>query len=95
MPQPPNRPPGQTRNKGPSDDPRAHSVDGATSRLREDIDSGRTGDKVDYPDPAAAPLGTDEEAAGTPTPPGAAEQARRVERAMAPPPRKGARPGLS
>jgi hypothetical protein len=36
-------------------------------RLRKDIDSGRTGDKVDFPDPAAAPLGTDSEAAGTPT----------------------------
>lgn len=33
-----------------------------TSRLRRDIDSGRTGDKVDFPDPAAAPLGTDAEA---------------------------------
>lgn len=35
-------------------------------RLRADIDSGRTGEKVRYPDPAAAPLGSDEEAAGTP-----------------------------
>jgi hypothetical protein len=26
----------------------------------------RTGDKVDWPDPAMAPLGTDDEAAGTP-----------------------------
>lgn len=38
-------------------------------RLRYDIDSGRTGDKVAWPDPAAAPLGTDEEAAGTPLSP--------------------------
>jgi hypothetical protein len=37
--------------------------------LRSDIDSGRTGDKVEFPDPAAAPLGTDEEAAGTPVTP--------------------------
>jgi hypothetical protein len=37
--------------------------------IRKAIDSGRTGDKVDFPDPAAAPLGTDEEAAGTPVPP--------------------------
>lgn len=37
-------------------------------RLRHDIDSGRTRDKVSGPDPAAAPLGTDAEAAGTPTP---------------------------
>ena len=37
-----------------------------TDRLRSDIDHGQAGDKVDFPDPAAAPLGTDEEAAGTP-----------------------------
>lgn len=35
-------------------------------RLRFDIDHGRTGDKVNYPDPALAPLGTDAEAAGHP-----------------------------
>ena len=34
--------------------------------LRHAIDSGRTGDKVNFPDPAAAPLGSDDEAAGTP-----------------------------
>jgi hypothetical protein len=33
-------------------------------QLRADIDSGRTGDKVDFPDPAAAPLATDAEAGG-------------------------------
>ena len=38
---------------------------GACQRLRSDIDSGRTGDKVRAPDPAAAPLGTDAEAAET------------------------------
>ena len=37
-----------------------------TARLRHEIDSGRTGDKIANIDPAAAPLGTDEEAAGTP-----------------------------
>lgn len=37
-------------------------------QLRADIDSGRTGDKVPGRDLAAAPLGTDEEAAGTPIP---------------------------
>ncbi|MFN4184315.1 MAG: hypothetical protein ACK4M6_05975 [Hyphomonas sp.] len=36
----------------------------AATRLRHEIDSGNTGDKVNYPDPAAAPLGTDDEAAG-------------------------------
>ncbi|HYG88076.1 MAG TPA: hypothetical protein VD978_17645 [Azospirillum sp.] len=38
--------------------------DMAAQRLRYDIDSGRTGDKIPFPDPAAAPLGTDAEAAG-------------------------------
>ncbi|WP_371345024.1 hypothetical protein [Ancylobacter sp. IITR112] len=37
-----------------------------TERLRGDIDEGRTHDKVPFPDPAAAPLGTDDEAAGAP-----------------------------
>lgn len=36
------------------------------AQLRDRIDRGEAGDKVSYPDPAAAPLGTDEEAAGTP-----------------------------
>jgi len=36
------------------------------SRLRRDIDAGEGRDKIAYPDPAAAPLGTDDEAAGTP-----------------------------
>ena len=35
-------------------------------QVRGDIDRGRTGEKVDFPDPAAAPLGTDSEAAGEP-----------------------------
>ncbi|MFN3892678.1 MAG: hypothetical protein ACK4MV_19955 [Beijerinckiaceae bacterium] len=39
--------------------PRRHA-----DELRHDIDAGRTGDKVSNPDPAAAPLGTDDEAAG-------------------------------
>lgn len=34
-------------------------------QLRADIDAGRTGDKVAYPDPAAAPLGADDEAANS------------------------------
>jgi hypothetical protein len=33
-------------------------------QLRAEIDSGRTGEKVGFPDPAAAPLGTDAEAGG-------------------------------
>jgi len=55
-------------------------LNGSTiSQLRNDIDSGRTGDKIDWPDPAAAPLGTDEEAAGTPPGAWAVETARRLE----------------
>jgi hypothetical protein len=49
------------------------------AQLRDDIDAGRTGDKVDWPDPAAAPLGTDEEAAGTPPEASAVETALRLE----------------
>ena len=37
-----------------------------TDQIRHDIDSGKSGDKVGFPDPSAAPLGTDDEAAGTP-----------------------------
>ncbi len=51
------------------------------SQLREDIDSGRTGEKIEWPDPAAAPLGTDDEASGRLTHPGALAAARRQEKA--------------
>jgi hypothetical protein len=37
-----------------------------SDRLRIDIDRGSMGDKVAWPDPAAAPLGTDDEAGGAP-----------------------------
>ena len=50
-----------------------------TDRLRNDIDSGRTGDKVAASDPAAAPLGTDDEAAGTPPSRAAVDLARQHE----------------
>ena len=36
-------------------------------QLRAEIDAGRTGDKVAFPDPAAAPLETDAEAGGAAT----------------------------
>jgi hypothetical protein len=52
---------------------------GNPDQLRSDIDSGRTGDKVAFRDPAAAPLGTDEEAAGTPVSARAAAIARKQE----------------
>src|SRR3954451_12083318 len=42
------------------------NVVSTTDRLRSDIDRGLTGDKVSASDPAAAPLGTDDEAAGYP-----------------------------
>ncbi len=68
-------------------DPKRHNIETGPSRLngstisqlRDDIDAGRTGDKIDWPDPAAVPLGTDEEAAGTPPDPCAVETARRIE----------------
>jgi hypothetical protein len=40
-----------------------------TAQLKDAIDRGRTGDKVDWREPGAAPLGTDDEAAGTPPSP--------------------------
>ncbi|WP_374469248.1 hypothetical protein [Phenylobacterium sp.] len=51
-----------------------------TAQLRDDIQSGRTGDKVAGFDPAASPLGTDDEAAGTPPSPEVVDHARRQER---------------
>lgn len=50
----------------PPPDPRRHDPADTTDRLRKDIDRGVGGDKIPFPDPAAAPLGTDDEAAGTP-----------------------------
>ena len=37
-----------------------------SDKLRKEIDRGGTGDKVGFPDPSAAPLGTDAEAGGAP-----------------------------
>ncbi len=56
---------------GPSDN---------VARLRDEIDSGSTGDKVPAPDPAAAPLGTDDEAAGASPKAEEIARARRHER---------------
>ena len=55
-----------------------------TARLRHDIDRGRGGDKVDVGDPATAPLGTDDEAAGTPPAGEAIQQAHVQEIGSAP-----------
>jgi len=55
----------------PMTDPKHSPPDPSTAephRLRDAIDRGLTGDKVPASDPAAAPLGTDDEAAGTTTP---------------------------
>ena len=59
-------------------------------RLRHDIDSGRTGDKVPHPDPAAAPLGTDDEAGGHPPRPHEIQEAAATElsRSSAPAPKR-------
>lgn len=51
-----------------------------TEMLRHEIDSGRTGSKVAFEDPAAAPLGTDDEAGGHSTPPERVAQAIAEER---------------
>lgn len=44
------------------------SKDITGEQLRADIDAGRTGDKVAFSDPAAAPLETDAEAGGATVP---------------------------
>jgi hypothetical protein len=49
--------------------------------LRGAINAGRTGDKVRWSDPAASPLGTDEEAAGEKVPAHAVKHAGRIETA--------------
>lgn len=54
-----------------------------TAQLRHAIDRGLTGSKVAARDPAAAPLGTDEEAAGTPPHPDVV--ARTLQREMSNP----------
>jgi hypothetical protein len=51
-----------------------------TAQLKADIDSGRTGDKVPVFDPGLSPLGTDDEAAGTPNGPERVGLARRFEK---------------
>ena len=50
-----------------------------TAQLKADIDSGRTGDKIAFFDPGLSPLGTDDEAAGTPAEPSRIRLARRLE----------------
>lgn len=45
--------------------PDIHRKGATVAQLKRDIETGRTGDKVGGFDPAASPLGTDEEAGGT------------------------------
>lgn len=57
---------------GPPQSPRMQSPASrapTSDSLRTAVDQGQTRDKVPFPDPAAAPLGTDDEAAGTPPTP--------------------------
>ncbi|MDJ0388242.1 hypothetical protein QMO56_08965 [Roseomonas sp. E05] len=54
-------------------------TDQRVDKLRHEIDSGRTGDKVAFSDPAAAPLGADDEAAGVPPSPEMIAHARAME----------------
>ncbi len=66
------------------DPPPSPGAGSTLDQLRADIDSGATGDKVPMTDPAATPLGTDDEAAGAPPSPGMVAAVRRAERASAP-----------
>ncbi|MFC5068023.1 hypothetical protein ACFPFW_08330 [Flaviflagellibacter deserti] len=45
-----------------------HERPARPEQLRGAIDAGQTAGKVAFPDPAAVPLGADDEAAGTPPP---------------------------
>jgi hypothetical protein len=67
-----------TRTIDPIDPPPA-SDRPTTAMLKGDIDSGRTGDKNPVFDPGLSPLGTDDEAAGTPPSPFRVALARRYE----------------
>lgn len=67
------RPAGLPDTPPPSDD------DLTADALRHALDRGQGGDKVDFIDPAAAPLGTDDEAGGHPPTPGQIRQAARDE----------------
>lgn len=56
---------------------------GATvAQLKNDIDQGRTGDKVAFSDPGLSPLGTDDEAGGFPASPEQIALARKQEKAL-------------
>lgn len=79
---------------GPNDRKGANAAE-----LKADIDSGRTGDKVDVFDPGLSMLGTDDEAGGYPMRPEdialAREQERREPKSFAPSARAAAGAGAS
>lgn len=54
--------------------PHPRTGDPNWDQVRRRVDTGATGDKVAFPDPAAAPLGTDAEAGGHPQQPMTAEE---------------------
>ena len=62
-------------------DPPPDSDNPTSAQLKGDIDSGRTGDKAPHVDVGAAPLGTCDEAGGTPPTPQRVRLARLTERA--------------
>ena len=62
-----------------------HTID----RLRHDIDEGEAGDKKGFPDTAASPLGTDDEASGFPN---TEEQVKRAQAAETENPSRGDAP---
>ena len=69
-------PPGNLPADAPPD-----SENPTSAQLKGDIDSGRTGDKIPHVDVGAAPLGTCEEAGGTPPTSQEVRLARQTERA--------------
>jgi hypothetical protein len=62
-------------------DRQATGAEATIAQLKRDIDAGRTGDKVAFPDPGLSPLGTDDEAAGQSPRPEAVALARNQEKA--------------
>jgi hypothetical protein len=67
------------------DDKSDRTGQGATvAQIKHDIDTGRTGDKAGGFDPAASPLGTDEEAGGAPHDPALIAKTRTQEREARP-----------
>jgi len=65
------------------DESRHKSEPPTVDRIRADISDGATREKVEFPDPSAVPLGTDDEAAGKP----ASYEERRLEAQARPNPR--------